>query len=585
MSGGPDEQAGRGRDTRLALLLVLAAWLPSLGTLGAPWLAEDAAVLARVAEEGAWADWNRPWFGMEIVRFWRPLVTSSWGTQYALSGLDPLWLRLFNLALHTGCVLLVYGSARRLGARTFAALLAGLWVAWFPEQGGTVTWLSGRTDLLCGILLLGSVFAALGERPWMALPWAFLAAAAKEFGFLAPLWCALLVWGRGGNWRELGRRAGPAALAAALAFLWRWKALGTLSGGYAGEWPGFLAGALGSVRALLAVPSVQGGLFALVGVALLGYAQRSPLPRVAAAASGCVVLALVPLAQLLGDGLLEPQNARLLFVAWLAGGLLLAGWLARFELARSRSPLLLGLLLGALPALLDTREWQHAAVVCAGRIESAQAALAPLAPGEAPALFRDFPESVGDAYALKFGLAERFRAPFPAAPRPVWPWRLLFVADPAREREPLVEARAGGALLPLDDAPEVARLEITSEGAPCTELFVDERALPRGEDRSARLTLSGSPPGATLELLVFTEVGYEPFAAGSFDAEGRAHFTLREALQLSGGVASPILVLRQAHDLGARRAYLEFRACSAEGSVSAASRWIELTWPPDLARR
>lgn len=585
MSGGPDEQAGRGREALLALVLVLAAWFPSLGTLRAPWIAEDAAVLARVAAEGVWADWNRPWFGMEIVRFWRPLVTLSWGAQHALSGIEPLPLRLFNLALHTGCVLFVYGIARRLGAGLFAALLAGLWVAWFPEQGGTVTWLSGRTDLLCGVLLLASVYAALGARPWLALPCAFLAASAKEFGFLAAPWCALLACGRGDTWREAVRRAVPAALAAAAAFLWRWKALGTPSGGYAGEWPGFLPGALGSVRALLALPTVQLGLLWLAALGLFGHLCKASRPRVAAAALGCVVLALVPLAQLLGDGLLEPQNARLLLVAWLAGGLLLAGLLARCALTRPRAALLLVLPVGVLPAWLDTHEWQRSAEVCAEEVAAARAALAALEPGDAPALFRSFPESVGGAYGLKFGLAERFRAPFPAATRPVWPWRLLFVADPAREREPVLEARAGGALLPLDDESGLPRLALASEGSVCTALLVDERALPQGEDRSARLELSGAPPGATLEFLIFTELGYEPFSGGSFDAEGRARFTLREVLQLSGGVALPILVLRQAHDLGARRAYLEFRARGADGSVLAASRWIALTWPEDLARR
>jgi len=578
-------ERGGARGSSLWLVVLVAALLPSLGTLRAPWIAEDAAVLARVAAEGPWADWNRPWFGMEIVRFWRPMVTLSWDLQFALTGLEPLFLRLFNLALHAGCALLVHGTVRRLGGGAPAALAAGLWVAWFPEQGGTVTWLSGRTDLLAGVFLAASVYTALGSRAWLALPLAFLAAASKEFGFLAPLWCAALALGRGDAPRAALRRALPAAAGAALACAWRRLALGTFGGGYAGELPGLVQGSVGAAQALLGVGSFVSAVVLLLLAGVLGRALGVGAPRAALAAAACAALALLPHYPLLADGQLEPQNARLLFVPWLALGVLVAALLARVELARRQRPLGLLLTLYLLPALRDTHEWRRAAERCATEEARARAGLVGLAPADAPAFFTGFPASAGGAYALGFGLAERFRAPFPPAPRPVWPWRLLFVADPARARAPLVAPRAGGALLPLDDAPALAALVLGADGAPVATLVVDERTLPQGEDRSTPLELSGAAPGAALELLVVTELGYEPFAAGACDAEGRARFTLRQALQLANGATLAILALQQANDLGARRAYLEFRALAADGSVRAASRWVELSWSPDLARR
>ena len=575
-----------GTRARLLWLVVLAAALvPSLGTLRAPWIAEDTSVLARVAAEGAWSDWNRPWFGLEIVRFWRPLVTLSWGLQYGLSGLEPLYLRLFNLGLHAGCALLAFGTARRLGGGNVAALAAGLWVAWFPEQGGTVTWLSGRTDLLAGFFLLASVYTALGARVWFALPLAFLAAASKEFGFLAPLWCALLVLGRGDAWREACRRALPAALGAALAFAWRRFALGTFSGGYPLEFPGVLASLFGAGRALAAITSFWSGLLLLVLLAVFGRSRRILAARVAVAALACAGLGLVLMHQLLADGLLEPQNARLLFVPWLALGLCAAALLARFASAGPRPWLwfLMSVPLG-LPAVQDGQAWRAAAERCAQEEASVRAALVGVSTGASPALFAGLPASVGDAYALSWGVADRFRAPFTAAPRPVWPWRLLFVADPARERGPLVAPRAGGLFLPLDDALGVDELTLRAQGETAA-LLVDERCFALGEDRSTPLELAGAPAGAALEFVLFTELGYEPVAAGAFDAEGRARFTLRQALQLTNGVTTAIQVLAQAHDLGARRAYIEFRARGADGAVLAASRWRELVWPEDLARR
>jgi len=560
------------------LVVALLALLPSLGTLDAPWIAEDAALLAQAHRDGPWVDWTRSQGGMEIVRFWRPVVSASWALQEAWTGIDPVPLRLFNLVLHVLASSLAFLCALRLGLGATGALAAGAWVATFPEQGGTCTWLAGRTDLLAAVLLLASVWSALGKRGLLSAPLAFLASATKEFGFLAPLWILALAWARGERGRALLARGAPAALAVAVALGWRTLVLGGV-GGYPAASAGrgaLLSGALGTL--------VDCGFAEILLVVLL-----LALPGEAARKRGqWAALALVLgtaglLAPLLASGPLEPQNRRLLFVPECALALAVACAVAPGRLAR-----LGGLVLVALLALrfhqarADVREWDEAARVGEARVERARASVAAAEPSTRPVLFESFPTTHGGAYCLGFGLAERFRAPFPESPRPVWPWRLWFVADPLRERRPLVAPRPDGSLWPLDDPGLVPVLAVRGdEGAPLVRLTLDERALRAAEDRSPALVVEAGPAGARLELLLITEHGYEPVPLDALDAAGGRRLTLMEVLT-RGSVATAADVLLQAADLGSTRVYLELRALAA-GEVLAASPWIELAWSPEFA--
>ena len=170
------------------------------------------------------------------------------------------------------------------------------------------------------------------------------------------------------------------------------------------------------------------------------------------------------------------------------------------------------------------------------------------------------------------------------APRPVWPWRLLFLGAPERERAPLVRPRAEGSLWPLDDERTVRELAVRSaEGHAAVAFELDERVLPGGEDRSPSWSVSGAP-GAALEAVLYTEHGYEPIPLGVLDDAGEARGSLRQLLQRSSGVATAGEVLLQAADLGSTRGFLELRALAGDGTVLAASPWIELRWSPALQR-
>jgi hypothetical protein len=100
-------------------------------------------------------------------------------------------------------------------------------------------------------------------------------------------------------------------------------------------------------------------------------------------------------------------------------------------------------------------------------------------------------------------------------------------------------------------------------------------------DLSPRLHLAG-PPGALVEGVVYTELGYEPLPLGVLGPDGSATVTLMQLLATTAGAAAGAEVLAHVADLGATSAALELRAYGADGSVLAASRWLELTWAPEL---
>lgn len=570
---------------RVWIVVALLAVLPSAGTLGSRWLADDAAILGYVHRAGPLADWTGSQYGMHLVRFWRPVVTDSWWLQWAWTGISPLPLRLLNLLSHLGCALLAAGIVRRLRGGPLAMLVAGGLVALFPHQGGTVTWIAGRTATLSGFFIVLTAWVALGPRPAWAALFAFLACASKEVAFAVPAWVVALRWAAGDDARALIRNTAPVVIAVLLAFVWRRLALGIWTGGYPASGVELLQ-ALPGVALVLAL-----GAGPILGAALvllpLGVAGRSSHARLALAGLFCTAASFLPLAPILaGTGVLEPQNARWLFVGDM--GLALSCAAAAFPATRAgwQRKAVFGLLVlvaggRAVVAWRDTHEWAEATRVADERVERARAALDGASPGDRPVLFDAFPTTWKGAYCLGFGAADRFRAPFPATPRPVWPLRPMFGRDSSR-RDPVVPVRADGSLWPWIDEPAVPRCAVsTPDGTPLESLVVDRRVFPAPEDESPRFVVSGGHPDASLELVAYTEMGYEPAAWRAAAADGR-ELSLMQALACSNGTATIGQTLAQAADVGAVSAYLEVRVVDDTGKTVAASPWILLSWAPDL---
>jgi tetratricopeptide (TPR) repeat protein len=114
-------------------------------------------------------------------------------------GLDPLGFHLTNLLAHLATALAVLVLARRLTGNLFAASIAGVAFALHPIHTESVTFISGRTDVLSTLLFL---LALLGYARWRdggspltlagSLGAFFLALTAKEVAVTLPL--ILVLW-------------------------------------------------------------------------------------------------------------------------------------------------------------------------------------------------------------------------------------------------------------------------------------------------------------------------------------------------------------------------------------------------------
>jgi len=593
-------------------VVALAALLPSWGTLAAPLLAEDGSILGYVHAHPLGADAFGSQYGLHTLAFWRPLVTGLWDVQESLGGASAAPLRAYNLLAHAACAVLASVLAGRLGLGRIGALAAGLWVASFPEQGGIVTWVSGRTDGTVAPLMLAACVLALDRRALAAAATAGLACAAKEMAFVLPAWVLALGWARGERGRALLRTALPVTAAVVAAFAWRHLALGAWIGGYP-EDPGGEPAAVRLGRAAAALARGGGASWAggavLVALALVPLGRGAPVGRGEPARAGRraalagLALALTgaaPLLPLLLDGLLEPQNLRLLRVPDVALGLAAAaalGGAARaWAPAAARSVLVVALGLvawRAREARADVVEWRHAGRVVQAELDRARALAERLGPAPTPVLVPGFPRLVGGAYALGFGVADRFRAPFEPSARPVWPLRTMF-GFPGHERAtlfgtvpvaPADPPTAPGALVVGSAPRRLPRLAVARSDAGDGPLRVDAEVA-REPDRTLRLVLRSAAPA--FEIVLYTELGYEPalvLASELPAAEGGRALSLRALFLRSNSRVTMGETLAQVADLGATRAYLELRELDERGEPTAVSDWIELVWAPDLLDR
>ena len=148
----------------LSPLVIALAVLASLGAAlwgGFAWddrplivenrLIKDPAEVGTILTSGFWQAGDRH---DRFRSFFRPLVTLTYALDYAVWGLRPFGFHLTNLALHFLCALLVFRLARSEGLAQTSALAGAVLFAVHPVHVESVAWISGRTDLLCGVFVL-----------------------------------------------------------------------------------------------------------------------------------------------------------------------------------------------------------------------------------------------------------------------------------------------------------------------------------------------------------------------------------------------------------------------------------------------
>ncbi len=97
--------------------------------------------------------------------YYRPMTTVTYFWDRDLWGTLPSFMHLENILLHFINSCLVFFNARLIQGKhssvNAVALLAALFFVFHPLAAESVCWISGRTDLLAGVLLLGALWLLL----------------------------------------------------------------------------------------------------------------------------------------------------------------------------------------------------------------------------------------------------------------------------------------------------------------------------------------------------------------------------------------------------------------------------------------
>ncbi len=200
-----------------SLLLVGAIVIAFASAIGTTFQFDDFHLVVRNPDVHSWSAWTASMPGM------RPLTKASLTFGWVLSP-APAGFVVFSLLCHAVGALLVLALARRwvpvlapeCPRAAFAALLTAFVFALHPAQTEAVTYVSGRSVALSGVLYLAALLAH--ERGWTAtslLSFA-LALAARETAWTLPFALMLVECARGATLRgALRRAAGHFALLAA----------------------------------------------------------------------------------------------------------------------------------------------------------------------------------------------------------------------------------------------------------------------------------------------------------------------------------------------------------------------------------
>jgi hypothetical protein len=216
------------------------AVLPFSQSLGGAFVYDDHALIEERAAVHSLARlpelWKGEfWQGLAPIhfRYFRPIVSTSYALDWAVYGGRPAGFHVTNLVLHAAIAWLLFAALRRwsgplLGesAAPWGALVATVAWAWHPSKVEAVSWIAGRTDLLCaaGILVtcvgvrrrLSATRAGAAARAALLEALGLLVAfGSKESAVVVPAFVAVEAWAYFGGGASL-RADLPRALRVAL---------------------------------------------------------------------------------------------------------------------------------------------------------------------------------------------------------------------------------------------------------------------------------------------------------------------------------------------------------------------------------
>jgi protein O-mannosyl-transferase len=233
-----------------ALAVAFIGLLSGINALGNALVLDEKVIIPSPAISGATGTaeiWSRDyWYHVRSSdqyrdRFYRPLTLQTLRWEYALHGPRPAGYHAGNLLLHSAAAGLVVLVAAAVGLSVGAAALAGLLFAVMPIHVDAIAGVVNRSDLLCTLFTLLTVWIAMrwrAESGWstvgksvVILLSSLAAVLSKETGVAAAVLGVLFVAADRGSARRRGALIGVVAasgLALGCYFALRLRALGCL---------------------------------------------------------------------------------------------------------------------------------------------------------------------------------------------------------------------------------------------------------------------------------------------------------------------------------------------------------------------
>ncbi len=129
--------------------------------------------------------------------YFRPVIHMSYVFDYSLWSENPLGFHLTNIFLFSICCLLIYFlvllvlKEYNVEGKEFIAFLSAIYFAVHPMHVESVSWIAGRTDILCGLFFIAAFIFHLKSRTdyrYMALsvPFFILSLLSKEVAVAFP---------------------------------------------------------------------------------------------------------------------------------------------------------------------------------------------------------------------------------------------------------------------------------------------------------------------------------------------------------------------------------------------------------------
>lgn len=197
------------------ILLVLSALISYQNSFSGKFLFDDATnIKTNYAIRRLWPVWETVWGPPGSGVAGRPVVQLSFAIDYAIHGLDVMGYHVGNLAIHIATALALFGVVRRTlrlclpdeesgqHATGVALVVALLWQA-HPLLSDSVTYVSGRTELLAGLFILLTLYCSIRSTTSArhAIAWrcgsvaaCLLGTGCKEIAAVAPILVLLYDW-------------------------------------------------------------------------------------------------------------------------------------------------------------------------------------------------------------------------------------------------------------------------------------------------------------------------------------------------------------------------------------------------------